>query len=265
MISLNNLTTDVQRLKKRIEDKMKHAFLDKYIVPQEIDEEKIVILSKMIPMNSLPGLKRETYIVTTMLVQVALDTHESVPADNNTGEDQAPDLETQLKVLAGDYYSGLYYYLLSEIDDLLFIRKLAAAIKEINEYKMRLYYHEYASFEEYIDLKMHVKALLLYRVSEHLNNPAMNEMIKEWAYINILLTEKQTKYQGNTQCINRFKKFTKDPLTYNKKLDYELNNHLLLFEKEVKGLPESYDELKTYFTDRLNHRIYIHTSIAEEG
>ena len=51
----------------------------------------------------------QNYALSTMLIQIALDTHEHI--SNESVEEK----NRQLTVLAGDYFSGLYYKLLADI------------------------------------------------------------------------------------------------------------------------------------------------------
>src|SRR5690625_1744913 len=126
-----------------------------------------------------------------MLVQTALDTHDSVPISNDK-ENKETKISKQLKVLAGDYYSGLYYLLLSEIEDISLTHQLASAIKEINEYKMKLYYKEIKSFDDYISTKNKIESLLISQVADFLNEKTMKLISEDWMLIHQLLKEKKT-------------------------------------------------------------------------
>ena len=101
-------------------------------------KKKIALLYGALKSANLHIEQIEHYVVTIMLVQIALDTHERV--SNKAGEEEIEFHKCrQLTVLAGDYYSGLYYYLLSMNRDIVLIRALAEGIKEINEHKIMLY------------------------------------------------------------------------------------------------------------------------------
>src|SRR5690606_30071471 len=81
--------------------------------------------------------KIKSYLVPTTLIQMALDCHDEVTLVPETSEQGIR--TRQLTVLAGDYYSSKYYFLLSEIEDVALIRNLSRAVCEINEMKTRLY------------------------------------------------------------------------------------------------------------------------------
>src|SRR5699024_6265809 len=130
---------------------MKHTYLHKFIDKPTIDEDKLFILVSILNRAFVSSKQKEQYIITTMLVQLALDTHDLVPSSTDNGDyHAASEIPKQLTVLAGDYYSGLYYFLLSEIEDFAMIQTLASAIKKVNEYKMNLYYREIQTIDEFL-------------------------------------------------------------------------------------------------------------------
>ena len=80
----------------------------------------------------------ELYALVTSLVQVGLDTHESIDTSaDNQGETQMR--SRQLKVLAGDYFSSRFYYLLAQNGDIEGISLLSKAVSDVNVLKMNLY------------------------------------------------------------------------------------------------------------------------------
>lgn len=80
----------------------------------------------------------ELYALVTSLVQVGLDTHESIDTTaGNQGESMMRN--RQLKVLAGDYYSSRFYNLLAMSGEIEAIALLSKAVSDVNVLKMKLY------------------------------------------------------------------------------------------------------------------------------
>jgi heptaprenyl diphosphate synthase len=158
---------EIQQLKLQIEEKIHHAFLLEHIHKPVIDEHKLFFLQLILNRTSLAPKVKEQLIITTMLVQIALDIHEQIP-DDNEAEHSSITINSQLSILAGDYYSGLYYWLLAEIEEREYITLLASAIKQINELKMDLYYMEDESVEGYLDTRKQIESLLIRNIAEHL-------------------------------------------------------------------------------------------------
>ncbi|MFE5317170.1 heptaprenyl diphosphate synthase component 1 [Paenibacillus sp. NPDC056579] len=87
--------------------------------------------------SSLSGYS-ELFSLVTSLVQIGMDTHDLVSVNNNVKETKAA-RSRQLKVLAGDYFSSRFYYLLSHAGQIDLIGILSNAICEVNRLKMNLY------------------------------------------------------------------------------------------------------------------------------
>ncbi|TGB04528.1 heptaprenyl diphosphate synthase component 1 [Halobacillus salinus] len=266
MIELNSTDNQIKQLKEKIVSKIRHPFLVKFIQEPVIDEDKLVLLSSIMDHTRLTAVKKEQYIVTTMLVQIALDTHDLV-----TLTDEEDDRETvrnrQLTVLAGDYYSGLYYYLLSELDDIPMIHTLAGAIKEINELKMELYYKDVESFQEFLNGLKKVESLLIQRVASYVQKSAINDMAGDWLLAKKLMVEKRSYLEGKFSplidvLMNRQGAHGSGQVINN--IERMLQNHLIRLETSVSQLPIHFNWLKSYMHSSIHHQ-FNQTQIAEEG
>ncbi|EEL12352.1 heptaprenyl diphosphate synthase [Bacillus thuringiensis] len=147
-------------------EKLRHPYFINYIEEPFIDEEKIALLYGALKSANLHIEQIEHYVVTIMLVQIALDTHERV--SNKAGEEEIGFHKCrQLTVLAGDYYSGLYYYLLSMNRDIVLIRALAEGIKEINEHKIMLYQKAHETTDDIMKSIVTIESALLQKTCDH--------------------------------------------------------------------------------------------------
>lgn len=167
MIYLRDIYGKLAKLKIMLEKKLAHPYLERYLPSPKIDEDKLLLFYAIFDEIDLSEELKESYILTAMLVQVALDTHDDVTTMNNINSTEF--VQRQLTVLAGDYFSGLYYFMLSEIEDIKMIRALAVAIREINEHKIRLYHDESSNLQSSMDSLLTVETSLFQRVAEHLN------------------------------------------------------------------------------------------------
>src|SRR5690554_6076045 len=114
VVRLYTSNLDLPKLKVLIEKKMEHKYLKKYFKNSMIDEKKLAILALIINQSNHSEEIKQKLIISTTLVQVAIDIHELVPVGTEHEKTERDVTIRQLNVLSGDLYSGLYYLLLSE-------------------------------------------------------------------------------------------------------------------------------------------------------
>lgn len=177
----------VHDIKQKIEQQIEYAYMDQHIHKPIIQTEKIWFLSQVFKQLQMDQNKIEELIVPCILVETALDTHDGVKLDN---EGEEPTVETQLTVLAGDYYSGLYYYLLSHSKEIPLVRVLARAIKLINELKMQLYNMNSFDYETFMNQHKNINSVVIKMVAKEYGFKANFEYIERWLMFEKLLREK---------------------------------------------------------------------------
>src|SRR5690606_20721265 len=87
--------------------------------------------------GSSSSARNELFALATSLLQLGLDTHDWV--DETEGNGDEANLSKQLRVLAGDYFSGRFYYLLAGAGYIDVIQRISKAVCEVNKIKMNLY------------------------------------------------------------------------------------------------------------------------------
>ncbi|MEN1969149.1 heptaprenyl diphosphate synthase component 1 [Lentibacillus sp. N15] len=260
---MNTSDTQMKELQALIIDKLQHTYLDKHMKKAVIPEEKLFVLLSVMNHAELSALQKNNYIITTMLVQIALDTHDTVVKVTTPDEGKQEKHEKQLAVLAGDYYSGLYYSLLANSNDLDMIHVLASAIKEINEAKMNLYYLATDSFNDYVQIVQKVESLLFVRTAAYVKEQALTSLIEDWLLHNRLVLEKQLLLcEGYSPLFAWWPKDKSELLTALEVKITTLNDRLTT---TVAQLPTGYHDIKAHLTCQLKNPPARQTKYAEEG
>ncbi|WP_078576876.1 heptaprenyl diphosphate synthase component 1 [Salipaludibacillus agaradhaerens] len=167
---------------------VKHAYLNKFIENPVIDHDQANMLLIILQKKKYSKKYIHDCILTTLFVQAALDTHERVVIHGLGPESLKT--KNQLTVLAGDFYSSLYYNVLSKNEDIALIRVLAKAIQQINESKMKVYHSENRSEHlNLTDIKV-IQASLLKNVAHLFHLSHWSRIIEEFFLLKLLCREK---------------------------------------------------------------------------
>ncbi len=174
-------------MENKIYDKMYHSYLSKEVEIPKIDRDKLYLLLSILKSRDLHPEQLETYASTVMFIQTALDTHDLVKND----DEYMPLKKRQLTVLAGDFYSGLYYHSLSGISNIKLIQYLAEGIKAVNEYKLRVYNREVMTFEDFMKSMQQVETAIYQKLANYFRCGLSETLSTHWLHIVQILKEKE--------------------------------------------------------------------------
>ncbi|MGG3469652.1 heptaprenyl diphosphate synthase component 1 [Neobacillus pocheonensis] len=258
---------------EKVEKSVFDAFLLQYINMPVIDEDKLLILISIMDRLDLPYNELENFTLSTMLIQIALDTHEHITNDVESERGR------QLTVLAGDYFSGLYYKLLADSEDIMMIKSLSNGIKEVNEHKISVYHHESEGIEKLMASIKIIESALLAKLSEYFKVDFWNEFIENLFFFKRLLHEKRRFVQEEgTVLFEALKKIiypinetklndlTKDQQRQLLKIvDHYLELSKVVIEKGILQLPYLNNFLEKRINNLLNQHQPFAKTFVEEG
>jgi len=210
VIFLQELRNKLSYFKQVIEEKLSHPYLLKHVQLPNIDEDKILLFYELFQKADVSKEDVEKYVVTAMLVQIALDTHDSVGVTKCKNRNEF--VKRQLTVLAGDYFSGLYYDILAKMNDVEMIQIYALAIRDINEHKIRLYQLN-QDIKMIIECFIQVETALYQLIGNHFRIDHMTKLSKLFLTFKRICQEAKNLDMGiNSVFINGFEHFSKSEM-----------------------------------------------------
>ncbi|MBN8207993.1 heptaprenyl diphosphate synthase component 1 [Bacillus sp. NTK071] len=258
-----------------LQSRLSHSYLLQFIDFPIIDEERLYVFYGMLEQTKLERKRKEDTLLSIMLVQIALDTHELISLDEIANENERKN--RQLTVLAGDYFSSMYYHILSKWHDNELIRTLSEAIQEINEAKMSFYQTDHRTVESIFDNLMEIESILVRKVAEHFSLDNWKTFGMQYFYMNRLLLErKQGLIHSSSNLLQKIastllsvkeSKLTSDQQA--SKARTVLDSYAAHAKKEIDFLCQHYSELHRWFQNRLEYNWGIigiqEEKLAEEG
>ncbi|MEI2358056.1 heptaprenyl diphosphate synthase component 1 [Mesobacillus zeae] len=195
-------------IRKALEQQLSHPYLQQFIASPPIDEDKLMMLASLLDSIGVDESRTEKYTVTAMLLQIALDTHELVKV-SRPGSSEWDLKERQLTVLAGVYYSGLYYKLLAAAGEIELIDMLASGVKTVNENKIIIYQKEADAIEILMDSVKEVEAALVGKVADFCNAGIWRELAANVLFVKRLIDEERLFLEtGNSIVFDGLKKLS---------------------------------------------------------
>jgi len=260
-------------IKEQIEKKVFESYLLEYIETPIIDEDKLLILISIMDRLELSFDNIQNYAMSTMLIQIALDTHEHI---SDASKDEK---NRQLTVLAGDYFSGLYYKHLADSEDIMMIKSLSKGVKEVNENKIFIYQSKLEGIEKLMISIKRIESSLLTKLSDYFKVDLWNDFIAHLLLFKRLLNEKKQYFHSESSVLFESMKTILFPGNEAALEGFtgEQQNHLLqicdhyldlsknVIEKGVKQLPYLNDLLERRITLLLNQHQPSAKTFVEEG
>lgn len=262
----------ISDLLQKINKRLQHPYLMRYIEKPVIDEDKLLLTYIILKEKDLPEEELDNYAISTMLVQIALDTHERITSHEVTTDEDKKN--RQLSVLAGDYYSSLYYYLLSEIKDLSMIRTLAQAIQEINENKMQYYKNDRQSIETSMENIHRIESSLLLKTADHFHLPLWKGIADEFSFMKRMLIER-SEIQNNhytplaAKVMNHLNRSKTSWLSLKFQILEVIDSYILHSKERLEKLWSQEPIMYTVLERKIDHYIkesgFLKKKYAEEG
>lgn len=276
MIILYELQSKLAELKELIEQRANHPYLVKNIDAPIIDEDKLLLLILIFDQLNLADIETNTYITATMLIQLALDTHDYVRSHSIEEDLQSQ----QLTVLAGDYFSGLYYKYLSEINNISLIRELSKGVKEINEHKIMVYEQfQFNNIDQILNSFKVIEGALFEKLTNFFQVNLWSDFTLNFLLVKRLLLEKnQFIKTGSSVGFEAFKKLITDQDDLNRKgisqkqqknvlhvFDQAINHAIHLMNLGEGDFPHLNDLLKQRIHSIVDQHQAMIKTFVEEG
>ncbi|MGG0655585.1 heptaprenyl diphosphate synthase component 1 [Rummeliibacillus pycnus] len=258
-----NATTieeQVSQLKNNIFTQLHHRTLLQFTGQPVVEDDLLLYLL-------LPKINGEQWseqldqsASAVAMIYAALHGHELIDEQDATSKSQ------QLTVLAGDYYSGMYYTTLAAIPDIQLIRSLSGAVVKISECKTAIYEPEKRSLEEWLEVLRVIEAMATQQFMKRYHFDCYIEI----AELGLVLARfnRELKHWQETHQKTRFMKILEQQEEYASKSYEQILQHQIsdLSSKLIRSITSSpilLDEVKTIMLQHVKSDMREHQTMRE--
>lgn len=173
-ISIQN---HIEQIKSKIKMYVRHRTLHKYTGDPDVSDSRLFFLILPLLNGDNWTDEQEQSAIAVALIYSALTAHDQIKELNASSKSQ------QLTVLAGDYYSGLYYQLLAKQSSIDLIRTLSNGIIDISEKKSSVYDQMHRTFDEWMDTIQTIESLSIEQFHLHFSFDMYKPIVRRALFI----------------------------------------------------------------------------------
>lgn len=170
-------------------------------LPPMADARVHLLYTFLCDSGALTESAAENIALAVYLVQLGLDTHDLIDAEPVRKEEKLM-RSRQLNVLAGDFFSSLFYELLAKAERIDLISVISAAVCEVNRKKVNLYTKISAGItaDEFFNAKVELNKELFLPVGDLLDEAVQltwNQLLHEFSRCEAAMTLLDKQSAGN--------------------------------------------------------------------
>ncbi len=250
----------VSKLKNNIISQLHHRTLLQFTGQPIVEDDQLLYL--MLPKINGEQWSQELDQAASAvaMISAALLGHEKIDEQEATSKNQ------QLTVLAGDYYSGMYYTTLAAIPDVELIRLLSQAVAKICECRTAVYEPQQRSLKEWLEILRVIEAMATCQFMKRYDFDCYIEIVELGSVLDRFKRELRNWQQ--TKQKNRFVKILEQQKeyankTYEQILEHQISDLSSKLIRSIKSSPILLDEVKGVMLQHIESDMLDHQTMRE--
>ncbi|MGE7769923.1 heptaprenyl diphosphate synthase component 1 [Viridibacillus arvi] len=240
----------IQELQNNILMQLHHRTLLKYTGQPIVENETLFYLLLPFLNGEIWTNEQDEVSTTIAIIYTALHAHDQIDEVDATSKDQ------QLTVLAGDFYSGMYYQLLSKIPNIALIRSLSDGIIDISEKKTAIYEPISRPIAEWLHVLTVIESKSIEQFMKHYHLDQYIPLVQQGLLLNRLAYELRSLQETHMKsrivaAIEKSEQFTSTKRSAERILEELVSELSSTFTRSISTSPFLQDEVKTLIVNRM--------------
>jgi len=233
----------IEQFKLKILMYVRHRTLRRHTGEPELRDDRLFFLLLPFLNGDQWNEEHDKSAISVAIIYSALAAHDQIKEINASSKSQ------QLTVLAGDYYSGLYYQMLARLSNVDLIRSLSNGIIDISERKASVYDDVKLSFEGWMNTLQTIESLSIEQYYDHYGFEQYQPFVRRGMLIHRISHELELADQRK---VTRFQ----ESLANSEQTFGFSHNWLELLNQELA-------KQKALMMDEISHSHLLHNSIQQ--